>query len=74
MYRFRLPPWRRFGPLFEEAPELSLFFPIELVLAIVSAFLGALVLPFLAAVVRQLELGYNRVEPHNAVFEGFAGP
>ena len=23
-------------------------------------------------VARQLELGYNRVEPHNAVFEGFA--
>ncbi len=25
-------------------------------------------------VARQLELGYARVEPHNAVFEGFAGP
>jgi hypothetical protein len=23
-------------------------------------------------VARQLELGYNRVEPHNAVFEGFS--
>jgi hypothetical protein len=25
-------------------------------------------------VARQLERGYNRVEPHNAVFEGFADP
>lgn len=25
-------------------------------------------------VARQLELGYNRIEPHNAVFEGFADP
>jgi hypothetical protein len=24
-------------------------------------------------VARQLELGHNRVEPHNAVFEGFGG-
>jgi len=25
-------------------------------------------------VARQLELGYMRVEPHNAIFEGFADP
>jgi len=118
VYRFRPPEWRRFQPLFEEEFELGPFLPVELLLALVSAFFAVLVLPLLAVLIetparvlqalvtderwveavspgsqrsrltwrtdsrhaeavmiqvaRQLLLGYTRVEPHNAVFEGFA--
>jgi len=118
VYRFRPPEWRRFQPLFEEELELGPFLPVELLLALVSAFFAVLVLPLLAILIetpahalqalvtderwveaiasesrrarltwrtgsryaeavadqvaRQLELGYTRVQPHNAVFEGFA--
>jgi hypothetical protein len=117
VYRFRAPRWRQFGGSVSEDPAVTIFWPVDIVLGVISAVVMGLIVPLLVIVVempiaavralfsdtrwieatregqppdrmtwqtdaanasevadqvaRQLELGYDRVAPHNAVLIGF---
>src|SRR5262249_28962051 len=51
VYRFRAPRWRDFGAAYSEDPSLAIFWPVDIVLGVLSAVFMGLIVPFLVIVV-----------------------